>query len=85
MARWRLTAWVREHPETRVRKHWQAGCKLCAIAKAMDIAGEVAKANHIAVGNVKWTAEKLTDVVGQWEIVFHDGQRIGTLPRRHGH
>ncbi len=85
MTRWRLTAWLPDRPSVKVRKHWAGDCKLCAIAKAQDLAVTVANAHRRHVDNVRWTAEKLLMAKDGWEIVFHDGQRIGGLPKRHGH
>lgn len=85
MTRWRITAYVKAKKHIRVRKYWQTDCKLCAIAKAMEIAEEVAQAKHVHVSAIGWTAEKLMGVVNGWEIKFHDGQRVGPLPKRHGH
>jgi len=85
MARWRLKAWLVDRPKLEAKRHWQTDCKLCAIAKAQELAQSVAKAQRVHVDRVKWTAEKLTGGPDAWTILYHSGQRIGPLPRRHGH
>lgn len=85
MARWRLTAWLPDQPKIKVIKHWQTDCKLCAIAKAQSLASEVASAHKRPAGSVKWTAAKLMGAIDGFVIHYHSDQRIGNLPRRHGH
>ncbi len=85
MARWRIRVWLKDDPKVAVGKTAKHDCKLCMIAKAQGIAADVAKVRMISTEKVGWTVEKLIGPPGQWEIQYHDRQRIGDLPQRHGH
>jgi hypothetical protein len=58
---------------------------MCALNCAYRQVVEHAKPWGIHVSDMGWTAERLTGAPGQWEIIFHDRQNLGTLPVRHGH
>lgn len=85
MTRWQIKTWRGDNIKHPIVKQCKHDCKLCALNCAWKQVTEHAKCNPNGVAGMHWTAEKLVGAPGQWEIIFHDRQKLGDLPVRHGH
>lgn len=70
MARWRITLWLADQPDIRLRIHRQYKCKLCAIMYVHKRAAEMAEVHHIGPLDIGWDLEMLKGVVDGWDIVY---------------
>lgn len=85
MARYRVIVIDPNEPNRVLQKNMTDRCKLCVLNKTHELATGMAERKNREYKSVKWTVERLVGAPGQWEIIFHDRQNLGTLPVRHGH
>jgi hypothetical protein len=83
--RYRLRAWFPEREDQVAKKHLTLKCKVCAMARAMDMAENMEANMGRAPGSAKWTVERIDGHLNGWVIVARSEHIPGAWVRRHGH